>query len=314
MPKTDYTKPIPVNLSWTVSLDKGSINEYKVLLSEKSDLTDAREYKANSTSIDVTNLKLDTTYYYQVSYKGFKSNVYSFKTNNTVIRGIDVDGVKNVRDLGGFFNLKQGMLYRGGEFESYDKYKDTLTTLITEKGKQTIKNELGIKTEVDLRKNDNDSKENGLITKSSVDGLNYVQLPMYYGGENLIEYRDDTFDDPARIKDFFELLANENNYPVYFHCSQGKDRTGILAYLVTALLGASKDNLYKDYLYSNLADISYDLKMSGIDGKYGGTLDEYHNTLPEGTTFAEAVYKYLNEVIGVSTQNLDSVISLLEIK
>ena len=59
-----------------------------------------------------------------------------------------------------------------------------------------------------------------------------------------------------KIKEFFELLDNEDKYPMYIHCSEGKDRTGCLAYLVEALMGEDEDTLYRDYLFSNLANSS----------------------------------------------------------
>ena len=311
IPNTDYTIPGSVQLKWAAAVDRGSISSYTVKLSEKSDMSSALEYSTGSTSLDVTNLKINTAYYWTVSYKSFVSEVGTFKTNNTVIRGINVEGVKNVRDLGSFYKIKQGLLYRGGEFESYNKSKDTLTTLITSNGARTLTEEWKIKTEIDLRKNDEESKENGLITKSSVDGLNYRSLPMFYGGKNLLTYSDDTFNNPARIKDFFEILADQNNYPIYFHCSQGKDRTGILAYLIESLLGQDKDDIYKDYLYSNLADKSFQVKRTGIDNQYGETLEEYASHMEGTPTHQEIVYSYLSEVIGVKTTDLDKIISFL---
>ena len=49
------------------------------------------------------------------------------------------------------------------------------------------------------------------------------------------------------IKDIFDLLSEEKNYPVYFHCVWGADRTGTLAFLINGLLGVSYEDLVKDY-------------------------------------------------------------------
>ena len=86
-----------------------------------------------------------------------------------------------------------------------------------------------------------------------------------------------------------------------------------MAYLVEALLGQPKDDLYKDYLYSNLADKSFQMKKSGIDGKYGETLEEYGSQMSGTPTHQEIVYSYLHEEIGVSAANLDSVINILKV-
>ena len=36
----------------------------------------------------------------------------------------------------------------------------------------------------------------------------------------------------AGIKNIFEILANEENYPVYIHCDNGADETGTVAFLI----------------------------------------------------------------------------------
>lgn len=55
---------------------------------------------------------------------------------------------------------------------------------------------------------------------------------------------------------FFELVQNENDIPLIFHCSAGKDRTGMAAALFLYSLGVDEDRIMDDYLMSNryLAD------------------------------------------------------------
>lgn len=55
----------------------------------------------------------------------------------------------------------------------------------------------------------------------------------------------------SRYKEFFRLLQNENDVPLMFHCSAGKDRTGMAAALVLSALGVDEETIYKDYLLSN---------------------------------------------------------------
>ena len=151
------------------------------------------------------------------------------------------------------------------------------------------------------------------MTNKSVlgDDVNYVQLPMYFGGNNILTFvgkasKDDyEYNNPSKIKEFFEILANKDNYPIDFHCSIGKDRTGCLAYLVEALLGFDQETLYRDYMFTNFANAGM-CKIADISDKYGATLNDY-----EGTNLANKTYKYLNEVVGISTSTLDSVISIL---
>lgn len=55
-----------------------------------------------------------------------------------------------------------------------------------------------------------------------------------------------------RYKKFFELLQNKSNTPLLFHCSAGKDRTGMGAALILSALGVDEQTIMKDYLLSNI--------------------------------------------------------------
>jgi hypothetical protein len=50
---------------------------------------------------------------------------------------------------------------------------------------------------------------------------------------------------------FFKLLAEREVYPLVFHCSAGRDRTGVGAVMLLELLGVSRDLIIADFLESN---------------------------------------------------------------
>jgi len=52
-------------------------------------------------------------------------------------------------------------------------------------------------------------------------------------------------------KQFIKILLDSNNHPVIFHCSAGKDRTGIASFLIQKLLDNSMDLIFENYLMSN---------------------------------------------------------------
>tara|TARA_B110000008_G_scaffold140423_1_gene142210 strand:+ start:3292 stop:4041 length:750 start_codon:yes stop_codon:yes gene_type:complete len=52
-------------------------------------------------------------------------------------------------------------------------------------------------------------------------------------------------------KEFINILLNSNSTPVIFHCSAGKDRTGIASYIIQRLLNNSIELIYENYLLSN---------------------------------------------------------------
>lgn len=55
-----------------------------------------------------------------------------------------------------------------------------------------------------------------------------------------------------RYQDYFALLQNEADIPLLFHCSAGKDRTGMAAALTLFALGVDEETIMKDYLSSNI--------------------------------------------------------------
>lgn len=54
----------------------------------------------------------------------------------------------------------------------------------------------------------------------------------------------------AEVKAVFSVLASESNFPVLVHCTQGKDRTGLVVLLVLLLCGVSEEAIERDYMQS----------------------------------------------------------------
>lgn len=50
---------------------------------------------------------------------------------------------------------------------------------------------------------------------------------------------------------FFKLLAERDAYPLVFHCSAGRDRTGVGAAMLLELLGVARERIVADFLVSN---------------------------------------------------------------
>ncbi len=317
MGSLEQSQPLPVNISWTIKNDTNSKpSKYNVLISENSDLETYKTYSTKKTSIDVYNLKVATQYYYRIdaiySSKTFNSDIYSFKVVDEAPRNIYVEKLNNIRDLGGWkiddtHRVKQGMIYRSPEFNE----TGTKKCLLNKNSISTLVNDLGIKTDVDIRRNDVDSSgsiETGGITSSPLgNDVNYVCYPMIYKGYNVLEHEPNK----ESIKSFFNLLADETKYPVIFHCAQGKDRTGCLSFVLNALLGVSRLDLEKDYMFTNfsvvggLCNLNKDVQL-----KYEATLLTYKRDNVD-LTYQERTYAYLNEKIGVSNENLDKIIDIL---
>ena len=84
---------------------------------------------------------------------------------------------------------------------------------------------------------------------------------------------------------------------MYFHCSGGKDRAGIMSLLVLSVLGASREAIVEDYLLTNVSrDKRYDelfarfLRLADGDEQRAHELVVSHRAEPENIeAFYEAV-------------------------
>lgn len=297
--RKEYSRPEGVLLQWTVN--GSGADEYIVSLSENMDMSDSVLYTTADNSIVLTNLKIAQTYYWCVSVDGVISGVYSFTTSGDVPRNISVEGVKNVRDLGGWeiengTRTKQGLIYRCGRLN--ESSADEINIEITEQGKAVMLGDLGIKSEIDLRKT-YDNEVGSIISSPLGDSVTYYPCPMEWDGDIFNQNKE-------QILKVFAILADENNYPLIFHCNIGTDRTGMIGFLVNALLGVSEDDLLCDYMFSNLADIGGTRKA--LQQKNSA----YYKAVmsAKGDILSEKVYNCLAD-FGVPTEHLDSVIRIL---
>ncbi len=234
----DYTEkcePVPVCFSWGEDADYTHL-----LISEKADMSDPLIFLCTGDALEVEDLLPGTEYFWQTVRSAggekIRSDVHSFKTLQTP-RTVYIPGVSNVRDLGGKITssgqrVKYGMAYRGADFAH-----------LTEEGIKKAVDILGIKTELDLR----NRIANG---KSPLgDGVKYISVTAPYYG--LIA--DQSYKEALLTE--LRVFADPDNYPVYFHCSLGRDRTGTLAFLLLALLGVKPDDIFTDYEISFFSDM-----------------------------------------------------------
>ena len=292
--------PRPVLLSWTCDCNEPSeFVSYRVTVFESKNPEEIRTYTVAEPKAAVYNLKIATDYDWKVTavYENaeYTSESAHFRIADEVPRNLYVEGVENVRDIGGYVTVsgqrvRQGMMIRCGRLN--ESAVDELVIEITEEGKRVMSEELKIKTEIDLRKVENN--EVGCLTESPIPGANYVSLPMD-ASKTLIS-------DPYNYDNlltFFEMAADESNYPMAFHCNIGTDRTGALAYLVLMILGVDYDTICREYAFSNLAKIGSSRDL---------TMVKRFNTVTkkiDGETENERICNYLLQ-LGVTEEQMNS--------
>lgn len=291
----EKSRPLPIEL------DLGSAKAgYKLVIAKKSGEIFLNETLSGGGKYDVYNTELCAEYVWHVeNEKGEKTGKSGeFSTADTVIRNLYVDGVTNCRDLGGWKNadgkrVKQGLLYRTGRFNQ-GGYSETV--YITEEGKHVLRDVLGVKTEIDLRTVDN-GEAPAILESVLGESVKYVQVSMKTGGNYLVLNKD-------KLADVFEVFSNADNYPVVFHCSIGTDRTGLVAFLVNAMLGVDEESLYYDYMFSNFGNIGNSRAFTNISDYIKKI------SVAGGNDLSEKAYNYL-VANGVPAQTLDFMRSFL---
>jgi protein tyrosine/serine phosphatase len=167
---------------------------------------------------------------------------------------VSISGVHNVRDLATPATpLKPNLLFRGAEVAH-----------ITEQGKDQLR-ALGITTVFDLRSDTEIEKYNTPLPH--IDGVDILQTPVFkredYSPE-MIAKRFQLYSS-GKTEAFIELytqildhggpafgtilrhVRDRPNEGCLFHCTAGKDRTGVIAAILLKLVGATDAAIATDY-------------------------------------------------------------------
>lgn len=168
----------------------------------------------------------------------------------TSTRFVQIDGLANFRDLGGFRTadgvVRHGVLYRSdGLHQASELGLDALA-------------KLGCATVIDLRTTPEHEEWPGPFPA--------VHLPLHEelaeqdipdamtisgrrGGESWLEglYRLLIERATEQFAEVFAILADDGRLPAIVHCAGGKDRTGITVALVLEAIGVDRDEILDDF-------------------------------------------------------------------
>lgn len=177
-------------------------------------------------------------------------------------------GSMNFRELGGYKSadgrsVKHHMFYRSG-----------MLCAITDAADREAFEKLGIKTILDFRSNG----EKDAAPDPAFPGTDYVHICALYQEDGTeVEFSPSEIrhilTDPSMIaeqasqmfKNMYRSMAFRNpgfqrlfaeiehgNVPLLFHCTSGKDRTGVAAMLILLALGVDEETALDDYELTNL--------------------------------------------------------------
>lgn len=256
---------------------------------------------------------------------------------------VKFDGIVNVRDLGGYVMpggsvVRKGVLLRGGGLWSasdadIDRFENEYRFAYI----------FDFRTEMEVQMApDRPVKGADNVWLPAIDPyteqLGKTSLPKHayeHLLDYIVEHRDDELVTMTARNMYPEFVENEytqlqyaafiqmiasmdQNRAVYWHCSQGKDRTGMASAYLLSLLGADREVIVDDYSRSNrfykedLAELRRRLEELGASQEQYDILSTYIganvNTFNKVLDFIDhkygSLYNYATNILMVSEEDV----------
>ena len=181
--------------------------------------------------------------------------------------------LKNFRDLG---NLPAA---NGRKIKKGTLYRSSYLCKISEATAKFLSAQTGLRTVIDLRSPSELEEHRDVIAS----GVRYIHLPPLNDEQNPSINRKNRkqvlfsimakeggakkhLSDIYRLMitqkesleafaEMLRLLADEQNNAVLWHCTQGKDRTGVAAAIILLALGVDREDIMRDYMRTNRSKI-----------------------------------------------------------
>lgn len=215
------------------------------------------------------------------------------------LKHIPMDGPQNFRDLGGFLNGE-------GQMTAWNRlYRADGMNGLSDSDMSRLES-LNIRTIVDLR----GSFEQQAMPDRVPEGVTYCSCPLMkeeITGEDeltqnsfaqslIVGYRTMVVEGNDLIAAAVRaVLEGLERGAVVFHCTAGKDRTGILAAVLLLLLGVGEEDIIADY------QVSYTYNARGINRMIGQN--------PKLKAFVEAAGE--DSMLHSNPKNIQAVLELL---
>lgn len=201
---------------------------------------------------------------------------------------LSLEKVRNPRDIGGYVG------YQGRKVKMHRLIRSGKISNITSKDEKFLL-DYGLTKIIDLRS----PLECHKMPDSQIPGVEHLDISIaeddntnggkkdldkvfatyrkdQYAGFRMMcdRYRSHVIKEHAQnsLHQILEVLANTKEGAILYHCSEGKDRTGIVTVMILYILGVDMETIRQDYLYSNYMLDGYRAKRDRIIQEKGGNL------------------------------------------
>ena len=153
-----------------------------------------------------------------------------------------------------------------------------------------------------MKETDEWARKNGIYPISGLLQMLTVTMESGFVGDGLyIRFLEDDCGKLSYKQFFRELIGLDEGRAVLFHCTQGKDRTGVAAMLILSALGVPEEVIIEDYMMTNIYN-------SNRIAKERKMLEALNGLSPE------KIERYLMVMDKVSESTMTSVIAHLKEK
>jgi protein-tyrosine phosphatase len=224
----------------------------------------------------------------------------------TLDRMIALEGAVNFRDLGGY-ETGDGRQTRWRTLFRADGLGE-----LTEADLSVLR-QLGIRTVIDLRSGSELERGRFDVDAHPVafhhfpfidelpDAQDFDRRPGLLGTQYLEIVRDAG----GQILAALDVLASPDALPAVFHCTAGKDRTGVLSAVLLSLLGVDEPTVVADYALSGSAMLALRAKLIAKYPEGRETLESIDEVFSADPVQMERLLDHLEEQYGSVTAYVD---------
>ncbi len=243
--KVKFTAKKLVKTTWKAS------NQNVTLASKtKSGVVVVGKYEGTSTITAGVKYKVGK----KTKTKKLTCKVTVNKANQTVkksAQALPITSVLNARELGGYktkdgWTVKKGMLLRTSKLDT-----------ASNEDLGILKNKYNVGLDIDLRIESEIKK----APDPTIEGVDYIKAPL-----DIVDKYDDPVKktypknlyrtllekDPSAVESLSKALkaivADHGKHAVLWHCTYGKDRTGLLAAILLSILNVDRQTILQDYM------------------------------------------------------------------
>ncbi|WMT43517.1 tyrosine-protein phosphatase [Paenibacillus sp. D2_2] len=222
-------------------------------------------------------------------------------TTNGLERLLKLDGAYNVRDIGGYETITGEIVQNGRLFRADGLHQ------LSARDQELILG-LGVRTIIDLRFGDETAAKKDVFAE---------RQEVHYYNISLVNPATTRLVDIRSLGDMYKILLDnsgpllaevfsriaETEEGLLFHCSAGKDRTGVVAALLLDLAGVPRETIVSDYAETetNLAPIIDELLK---DRPAEMSIEEYRAFMGSAPENMEIMLDHLYSVYGGAEQYL----------